>query len=105
MLNPLDKGSFAGLSMDEIARCHPDFHARISRDHLNTRFPGRPSGGVGGGRPRAEERPGGGSGSARGGAVDGRSARQRVVVRSMYALRLTMPAASPAPQGVSATAI
>eukprot|EP00515_Schizochytrium_aggregatum_P006374 CAMPEP_0202079448 /NCGR_PEP_ID=MMETSP0964-20121228/6495_1 /ASSEMBLY_ACC=CAM_ASM_000500 /TAXON_ID=4773 /ORGANISM="Schizochytrium aggregatum, Strain ATCC28209" /LENGTH=315 /DNA_ID=CAMNT_0048646789 /DNA_START=78 /DNA_END=1025 /DNA_ORIENTATION=+ len=40
MLNPLDKGELAGLSMDEIKRDHPAFYAEWSRSSYRHRFPG-----------------------------------------------------------------
>ncbi|CAK8998941.1 Probable global transcription activator SNF2L1 (ATP-dependent helicase SMARCA1) (DNA-dependent ATPase SNF2L) (Nucleosome-remodeling factor subunit SNF2L) (SWI/SNF-related matrix-associated actin-dependent regulator of chromatin subfamily A member 1) [Durusdinium trenchii] len=40
MLNPLDKGEFAGLSMDQIEVRDPEFHKVWSKSPYHTRFPG-----------------------------------------------------------------
>jgi hypothetical protein len=37
-LNPLDKGDFAGLELDEIKLANPTWFAKLERDPYNTRF-------------------------------------------------------------------
>jgi len=39
-LNPIDKGDFSGLELDEIAVRDPEWHARLTRHPFTTRFPG-----------------------------------------------------------------
>ncbi|KAL7531155.1 hypothetical protein ACHAXR_003870 [Thalassiosira sp. AJA248-18] len=38
--NPLDKGEFTGMSMDDIAKNDPEWHERYVEDPFYTRFPG-----------------------------------------------------------------
>eukprot|EP00542_Grammatophora_oceanica_P018786 CAMPEP_0194045456 /NCGR_PEP_ID=MMETSP0009_2-20130614/16795_1 /TAXON_ID=210454 /ORGANISM="Grammatophora oceanica, Strain CCMP 410" /LENGTH=593 /DNA_ID=CAMNT_0038690319 /DNA_START=16 /DNA_END=1797 /DNA_ORIENTATION=+ len=39
-LNPLDKGDFAGMELDEVQKQDPRFYSRLESDPYNTRFPG-----------------------------------------------------------------
>ncbi|GMH50100.1 hypothetical protein TL16_g00694 [Triparma laevis f. inornata] len=39
-LNPLDKGDFTGLEMDEIEKVDPEWYAQLQNDPFQTRFPG-----------------------------------------------------------------
>lgn len=36
-LNPLDKGDFAGLELEEIRNIDPEFYALLEEDPFNTR--------------------------------------------------------------------
>jgi hypothetical protein len=37
-LNPLDKGDFAGMELDEIKELNPDWYAKLARDPFLTRY-------------------------------------------------------------------
>ncbi|GMH95925.1 hypothetical protein TrVE_jg11884 [Triparma verrucosa] len=39
-LNPLDKGDFTGLEMEEIKEVDPEWYAQLRKDPFQTRFPG-----------------------------------------------------------------
>ena len=39
-LNPLDKGDFAGMEMDEIRETDPQWYEKLQKDAYGTRFPG-----------------------------------------------------------------
>jgi broad specificity phosphatase PhoE len=39
-LNPLDKGDFSGMEMDDIEESDPDWYAMLKEDPYSTRFPG-----------------------------------------------------------------
>lgn len=39
-LNPLDKGDFSGMELDEIKEKNPEWYARLKNDSFLTRFPG-----------------------------------------------------------------
>jgi broad specificity phosphatase PhoE len=39
-LNPLDKGDFAGMELDEIRKKNPSWYERLERNPYQTRFPG-----------------------------------------------------------------
>lgn len=40
MLNPMDKGDFAGKELLEIQNSHPEWYSRLEKDPFMTRFPG-----------------------------------------------------------------
>lgn len=40
MLNPMDKGDFAGKELLEIENTHPEWYSRLEKDPFLTRFPG-----------------------------------------------------------------
>lgn len=37
-LNPLDKGDFAGMELDEIKEANPEWYAKLERDPFLTRY-------------------------------------------------------------------
>ena len=39
-LNPLDKGDFTGLELEDIADMHPEWYQQLVEDTFHTRFPG-----------------------------------------------------------------
>lgn len=39
-LNPLDKGDFAGMELDEVKQDHSQWHEKFEKNPYNTRFPG-----------------------------------------------------------------
>ena len=39
-LNPLDKGDFSGLEIEDIRDIHPEWYAQLENDPYGTRFPG-----------------------------------------------------------------